>query len=675
MSAQSSLRAALTRSMLLATGGALGVALAAMLALQAYVVTRDAERSLATVGQVIATFSQAAVEFDDAAAASEALATLANQPDSEYAALLKPSGEVFASWGELPADWKELASAAKSASLLANRAVWTTSITSGSRALGTLVLSSSLDGAIGQLASMAGVMTAIALVAFAIAAVLSGRLRDEIARPLAELARSAEAMAGGDLRADTKIVREDEIGGLANSFNRMAQSLRALVAQARESSHAVAGEAKRLADASSAMFDDARQHEGAATETASAVEQLSAQVAELSRTAATLAASAKEASNTTATTDRALSASANGVTQLFETVDETAASVLELTAAVRQIAGNAGQLGDATKSTADAMLSLDQALREVESNARESREATQQAADAARSGEAAVDQAVSGMGVIAHSFGDVERIVGDLAQRSKAIEQVLGVIEEVADQTNLLALNAAIIASQAGSHGQAFSVVAAEVKGLAKRTAASAREIGTSIGSVLKGIDAAVAATSSGSERVREGTRRSQEAGAALRVIRESAERSSGAVEAIARAAEDQVRGIETVSAELMRVRSMVEEIGRATREQDNAGGDIQRGVENVRDLAEGLKRSTGDLSDQSRVSSRAVESVATALTQIRDGAESQRSATSHILEATHVFRDGAAETTRRAESMRATVKALHERSAALERELGRFTG
>jgi methyl-accepting chemotaxis protein len=124
-----------------------------------------------------------------------------------------------------------------------------------------------------------------------------------------------------------------------------------------------------------------------------------------------------------------------------------------------------------------------------------------------------------------------------------------------------------------------------------------------------------------------------------------------------------------------MRVRAMVEEIGRATREQDNAGGDIQRGIETVRNLAEGLKRSTGDISDQSRVSARAVENVATALTQIRDGAETQRAAAAHILEATHVFREGAAETTRRAESMRATVKALHDRSSALERELGRFAG
>ncbi|HEU4427578.1 MAG TPA: hypothetical protein VFT98_02395, partial [Myxococcota bacterium] len=88
---------------------------------------------------------------------------------------------------------------------------------------------------------------------------------------------------------------------------------------------------------------------------------------------------------------------------------------------------------------------------------------------------------------------------------------------------------------------------------------------------------------------------------------------------------------------------------------------------------ADGLKRATGELSDQSRLSSRAVDSVAAALTQIRDGAESQRVATLQILEATQVFREGASETTRRAEAMRSTVDALRQKSTELEREIGRF--
>lgn len=672
--AAASLRQALARAMMLATGGALTIAMLAMLVLELRLTVRDEERLLANVGQVIATYSAAAIEFDDADAASEALATLSANPDAEFGAIVLPDGKLFASWGNLPS---ALAAAtapeARGVSLHRGEATWSAPITHGERTLATLVIRSGLGSAFSQLFWVGGLMIAICLGGFVTAWVLSARLRESIATPLAELARSAEALAGGDLSAETRIDRADEIGGLAKSFQRMSVGIRELVGHVRENTTAVSDESARLASASEAMFEEARRHERTAVETASSVEELGAQVGELSRTSVGLAQNAAQASEAAGATERALTDSSRGVGLLFETVDETAASVLQLTAAVRQIAGNAERLGEATQTTAKSMLALDASLREIESNARESHGATQEAAEAARRGEGAVDAAISGMGEVAESFGAVERIVADLAQRSKAIEQVLRVIEDVADQTNLLALNAAIIASQAGTHGQAFSVVASEVKGLAKRTAGSAREIGNSIGAVLKGIEAAVAATSSGAARVREGTRRSEEAGGALRAIRASSERSNNAVDAIANATEEQVRGVETVSAEMLRVRTMVEEIARATREQDNAGTEIQRGIETVRELAEGLKRSTGDVTDQSRLTARAVDSVAAALAQIRDGAESQRVAASQILEATQVFRDGASETTRRAEAMRGTVDALRERSAALDRELARF--
>jgi methyl-accepting chemotaxis protein len=144
-------------------------------------------------------------------------------------------------------------------------------------------------------------------------------------------------------------------------------------------------------------------------------------------------------------------------------------------------------------------------------------------------------------------------------------------------------------------------------------------------------------------------------------------------VAAIASATEEQVSGVETVAAELTRVKNMVDEIARGTREQDNAGSEIQRGVETVRELAEDLKRATGALSDQSRLSAQAVSSVASALGQIRDGSEAQRAAGAQILAAAQHFREGAAEATRRAEAMRTTVDALRERSGALERELAHF--
>jgi len=137
-------------------------------------------------------------------------------------------------------------------------------------------------------------------------------------------------------------------------------------------------------------------------------------------------------------------------------LQETASSMEELTSTVTQSANNAGQ------------------ARQLAANASE----------VARKGGEVVAEVVDTMNGISES--------------SRRVTDIIGVIDGIAFQTNILALNAAVEAARAGEQGRGFAVVAAEVRSLAQRSAAAAKEIkgliGDSVGKVETGsrlVDAA----------------------------------------------------------------------------------------------------------------------------------------------------------------------------------------
>lgn len=130
--------------------------------------------------------------------------------------------------------------------------------------------------------------------------------------------------------------------------------------------------------------------------------------------------------------------------------------------------------------------------------------------------------------------GQVVETMNLINDSSRKVGEIISVIEDIAFQTNILALNAAVEAARAGEQGRGFAVVATEVRNLAQRSAAAAKEIKTMIGNSV--------------DKVSSGTKLVKEAGATMQDIVTAVGRVTEMMAEIQVASAEQKEGIEQVN-------------------------------------------------------------------------------------------------------------------------------
>jgi methyl-accepting chemotaxis protein len=243
-------------------------------------------------------------------------------------------------------------------------------------------------------------------------------------------------------------------------------------------------------------------------------------------------------------------------------LSDVSAAASHVEAAATEIAAGNMDLSKRTEAQASNLQQTAASMEELTGTVRNTAESAETAKSLAVSASSA---AVEGGRVV----DSVVTTMHDIAQSSRKMSEIIGVIDGIAFQTNILALNAAVEAARAGEQGRGFAVVASEVRSLSQRSTQAAREIKILI--------------TSAAERVDAGTLLVGDAGTGIRNIVDQASQVSQLIAEISSATNQQTIGIR--------------QIGVAVSQLDTATQQNSALVEESAAVSENLRHQAGRLS------------------------------------------------------------------------------
>ncbi|WP_409028557.1 methyl-accepting chemotaxis protein [Janthinobacterium sp. SUN098] len=249
---------------------------------------------------------------------------------------------------------------------------------------------------------------------------------------------------------------------------------------------------------------------------------------------------------------------------LAQIVQQVHASTETIATAAGQIAmGNLDlssrteQQASTLEQTASSMEELTSTVRINTDHARQANGLVESASNVATKGGAVVAQVVDTMAAI------------DVSARK--IVDIIAVIDGIAFQTNILALNAAVEAARAGEQGRGFAVVATEVRNLAQRSAAAAKEIKDLIGDSV--------------DKVQAGNRLVEQAGSTMHEVVASVKRVTGIMSEMMSASQEQSAGIEQINMAVTQMDNVTQQNAALVEEAAAAAQAMQEQVNSLNDV------------------------------------------------------------------------------------------
>jgi methyl-accepting chemotaxis protein len=335
-----------------------------------------------------------------------------------------------------------------------------------------------------------------------------------VTRPLAHLSAVARKVAAGDKQARARLRTRDEIGELANQFDRMLDLLDSVLAEQVESAKKVSEENDQLN---------------------SSVITLLQAVAMLARRDLTVKVPVAE--DVTGPVADAINLMANETAEVLTKVVAVAKSVARVSQEIKrqadEVSGMAADEKRKVEQAADELDDASRAMADIAKLAVACNEAAEKAIHTTETAEQTVLRTVDGINSIRDTIRETEKRIKRLGERSQEIGGVVNLINSIAERTHILALNASMHAASAGEAGRGFAVVANEVQRLAENAREATSKISGLVSNIQVETSDTVGTMNEAISRVVAGTQLAEQAGAQMRDTRSRTAELVGLVQKI----------------------------------------------------------------------------------------------------------------------------------------------
>ena len=386
---------------------------------------------------------------------------------------------------------------------------------------------------------------------------------------LQELQQQFDLVTQGNLSARARVLSADELGYLANSFNKMSRVILTTTSEAQRKAQEQEQAKEDLQRQVIRLLDDV---EGAARGDLTVQAEVTADV---------LGAVA-DSFNLTIQNLREI------VEQVSVAARQVSRGSTENEIFARSLSADALRQAEELAVTLNSVQVMTDSIQRVAESAREAEEVARSASATALRGGESVERTVAGILEIRETVAETTRKVKRLAESSQEISKIVALISQIASRTNLLALNASIEAARAGEAGRGFAIVADEVRQLADRAAKASKEIEQIVRQIQTETSGVMTAMEEGTQQVIEGTRLAEQAKRSLEDIIQVSNRIDVLVRSITADTVEQTETSRSVAQVMQSVELTAQE---TSQEAQRVSASLQNLVGVARDLLTSVDR------------------------------------------------------------------------------------